>query len=89
MESIILLLASTNIDTGTVINTAITTIGLIVCSWIGYKVAKLNTKVDTYHKEVNGKMGQLLEVTEKAGKAEGKLEGRKEKQEETDAKGTH
>lgn len=85
-EPIILLLAATNMDTGTVVNTAITTIGLIVVAWIGYKVAKLNSKVDNYHKEVNGKMGQLLEVTAQAGKAEGNLEGRKANQEETDAK---
>lgn len=92
-EPIILILAAVNMDTGTVINTAITTLGLIVVSWISYKVAKLNVKADKldvkveeYHKEVNGKMGQLLEVTEKAGKAEGNIEGRKENQAETDAK---
>lgn len=62
----------------TIINTAISTIGVIVVAWIGYKVAKLNVKVDDYHKEVNGKMGQLLEVTKSASKAEGKLEGIKE-----------
>lgn len=67
---------------GTVINTAISTIGVIVVAWMGYKVAKLKSKVEDYHKEVNGKMGQLLEVTAKANKAEGKLE----EKEETEAK---
>lgn len=78
MEKNLLLLASTNMDTGTIINTAITTIGLIVVSWIGYKVAKLNVKVDKYHTEVNGKMSQLLDVTKQASKAEGKLEAKEE-----------
>lgn len=94
IESAVLLLAS--IDTGsniiTIIGTIIiaftTAITTIVVTWINYKVAKLNVKVDKYHTEVNGKMGLLLDATEKAGKAEGKAEGRKEKQEETDAKGT-
>lgn len=72
-----------SIDIGTVISTAITTVGLIVVAVINLKG---NKKIDNYHKEVNGKMGQLLEVTAQAGKAEGKLEERKANQEETDAK---
>lgn len=75
-----------SMDIGAVITTAITTIGLIVVAWIGFKVAKLNSKVDKYHTEVNGKMEKLLEVTKAAGKAEGNIEGRKAEQEETDAK---
>jgi len=38
--------------------------------------------VNAYHKTVNGKMGELLQVTKEASKAEGKLEN----QAETDAK---
>lgn len=89
IESAVLLLASTSTDAGTntsaviiAITSAITT---IVVAIIGFKVAKLNSKVDKYHTEVNGKMGQLLEVSKKASKAEGVLE-QKEKQAETDAK---
>lgn len=70
-------------DIATVVNTGITTIGLIAVAYLThYKVNKLNVKVDDYHKEVNGKMGQLLEVTKEASKAEGKLEQKAE----TDAK---
>lgn len=35
-----------------------------------------------YHKQVNGKMGELLDVTKKASKAEGNLEGRAEQKAE-------
>lgn len=69
-------------DTSSIITTAITTAGLIVVAWIGLKVAKLNVKVDNYHKEVNGKMTKLLEVTKTASKAEGKLEADKERKAE-------
>lgn len=63
-------------DTGDIITTSITTVGLIVVAVINYK---LGTKVEKYHKEVNGKMGQLLEVTKAASKAEGKLEANEER----------
>lgn len=33
-------------------------------------------KVEVYHAEVNGKMGQLLETTKALGKAEGKAESK-------------
>lgn len=62
-------------DIGAIISTAITTVGLIIVAILNIKG---NAKVDKYHKEVNGKMGQLLEVTKEASKAEGNLEGRKE-----------
>lgn len=32
---------------------------------------KANKKIDQYHKEVNGRMGELLETTKKLGNAEG------------------
>lgn len=63
-------------DAASIITTSITTIGLIVVAVINYK---LGTKVEKYHKEVNGKMGQLLEVTKAASKAEGKLEANEER----------
>lgn len=66
-------------DTGAIISTAITTIGLIIVAIINIKG---NAKVDRYHKEVNGKMGQLLEVTKEASKAEGKEEARQEAKDE-------
>lgn len=67
-----------HMDTAQIITTSITTAGLIVVAYINYKTG---TKVEKYHKEVNGKMGQLLEVTKKSSKAEGKLEGEKEAKE--------
>lgn len=66
-------------DIGSIITTTITTIGLIIVAILNIKG---NAKVDKYHKEVNGKMGQLLEVTKKASKAEGKLEEREERNSE-------
>lgn len=63
-------------DTAGIITTAITTVGLIAVAYINYKTG---TKVEAYHKEVNGKMTELLEVTSKASKAEGKLEAEEEK----------
>lgn len=35
---------------------------------------KISEKVDKYHKEVNGKMGELLITTKALGNAEGKAE---------------
>lgn len=43
---------------------------------------KGKNKIEAYHKEVNGKMGQLLDVSKTAAKAEGNLEGRSELKEE-------
>ena len=34
----------------------------------------INDKVDKYHKEVNGKMGELLDTTKALGNAEGRAE---------------
>jgi hypothetical protein len=47
---------------------------------------KIDDKIEKYHKEVDGKMGQLLEVTGAAKKAEGVIEGKEINQAETDAK---
>jgi hypothetical protein len=39
--------------------------------------AHISDKVDNYHKEVNGKMAQLLDTTKALGNAEGKAEQKK------------
>lgn len=58
----------------------ITTTGLIVSGVINTRQnKKIAAKVDSYHKEVNGKMGELLITTKALGNAEGKAE-----QKETD-----
>lgn len=58
----------------------ITTAGLIISGMITTKQNKrIAEKVDSYHKEVNGKMGELLVTTKALGNAEGKAE-----QKETD-----
>lgn len=58
-----------------IIISAITTIGLIITSVINSRQnKKISNKVDGYHKEVNGKMGELLDTTKALGKAEGKAE---------------
>lgn len=88
IQSAVLLLTSIDTGIGAIIIAITSGITTMVVAWIGYKVAKLNVKVDKYHTEVNGKMTQLLDVTAKAGKEEGKELGRKEKQEEIDAKGS-
>lgn len=59
-------------------------IGLVVVVFQGFislnigrvnnKVEKVENKVDTVHQQINSRMDQLLEVTEKASKAEGKAE---------------
>lgn len=41
---------------------------------VNNKVEKVENKVDTVHQQINSRMDQLLEVTEKASKAEGKAE---------------
>ncbi len=48
----------------------------------------LKNKIKNVHKEINGRMGELMEVTKKASKAEGNLEGREELKEEQNG-GTH
>lgn len=63
---------------GIVLTTIISSIALV------YTVKGKN-RVEEYHKEVNGKMGQLLDVSKTAAKAEGNLEGRADlKQEQKD-----
>lgn len=39
---------------------------------------KGKNKIEAYHKEVNGKMGELLDTTKALGKAEGKAEQKEE-----------
>lgn len=53
----------------------VTTIGLVITTLINSKQNReIKTKVDNYHKEVNGKMTDLIETTKALGKAEGKAE---------------
>jgi hypothetical protein len=53
----------------------ITTIGLIVVAYLNTRQnKKISEKVDGYHKEVNGKMGELLTTTKALGNAEGKAQ---------------
>jgi len=47
---------------------------------------KTNETMEKYHKEVNSKMTELLQVTGEAEKAKGVKEGRESNQAETDAK---
>lgn len=54
---------------------AITPLGI---AWIAYKQSKIGKKVDNYHKEVNGKMGELLDTTKKLGNAEGRADLKEE-----------
>ena len=68
-------------------SSAFTTLGLIVVAYINTRQNKLiSGKVDEYHKDVNGKMGQLLKVTGEAEKAKGVKQGSEENQAKTDAK---
>ena len=70
-----------------VITAGITTIGLIVVAYLNTKQnRKISDKVDGYHKDVNGKMGELLRVTGEAEKAKGVKQGSEENQAKTDAK---
>jgi hypothetical protein len=58
-----------------VVPSAITTIGLIVVAYLNTRQnRKISEKVDGYHKEVNGKMGELLTTTKALGNAEGKAQ---------------
>lgn len=69
------------------INIIVTTIGLIVVAYLNTRQNKvISNKVDDYHKDVNGKMGELLKVTGEAEKAKGVKQGSEENQAKTDAK---
>ena len=58
-----------------VVPSVITTIGLIVVAYLNTRQnRKISEKVDGYHKEVNGKMGELLTTTKALGNAEGKAQ---------------
>lgn len=53
----------------------ITAAGLVISGVINTRQnKKIVEKVDQYHKEVNGKMGELLVTTKALGNAEGKAE---------------
>lgn len=56
---------------GIIITAILSLVGLI------YTVKGKN-KIEAYHKEVNGKMSELLDVSKTAAKAEGKLEAKEE-----------
>ena len=62
-----------------VVPSVITTIGLIVVAYLNTRQnKKISEKVDGYHKEVNGKMGELLTTTKALGNAEGKAQEKAE-----------
>lgn len=70
-----------------VVGSLTTTLGIIVVAWLNTRHNKaINNKVDEYHKDVNGKMGELLRVTGEAEKAKGVKQGSEENQAKTDAK---
>lgn len=52
----------------------VVTIATTLITAIFYKMNKMNNKVDEYHSEVNGRMGELLDTTKAQGKAEEKNE---------------
>jgi hypothetical protein len=81
----------TDLVTIALISSGSTTLGLIITGLFNsYQNRKISSKVDGYHKEVNGKMGELLEVSKSASKAEGILEGRAVlKEEQKDEKDHH
>ena len=70
-----------------VVGSLTTTLGIIVVAWINAKQRKESTQqnkeivgaVQEYHKEVNGKMGELLKVTGEAENAKGFKKGKEEK----------
>lgn len=59
-----------------------TTLGIIVVAWLNTRQNRLiskqsesiDKKVEDYHKEVNGKMGELLDTTKALGNAEGRAQ---------------
>lgn len=68
-------------NTAKVLMAIIALIGTVVTPIVVvYVNNRTNKKVDAYHKEVNGKMGELLETTKKLGKEEGKAEEKAKKQ---------
>ncbi len=63
-----------------VATSSITTLGLVIVAYINtHQNRKIAAKVDDYHKEVNGKMGELLKVTGEAENAKGFKKGKEEK----------
>ena len=59
-----------------VVGSLTTTLGIIVVAWLNTRQNKvISTKVDDYHKAVNGNMDKLLKVTGEAEKAKGVKEG--------------
>lgn len=65
-----------------IITSTTTILSVVITGFINSRatrkhVCDLNNKVDEYHKEVNGKMGVLLETTKALGIKEGKEEEKK------------
>lgn len=64
----------------------IKTVGIVITTIFSFAglvyTVKSKNKVEEYHREVNGKVSKLLEVTGEAEKAKGNLEGRAELKEE-------
>jgi len=55
-----------------VVGSFTTTLGIIVVAWLNTRQNRvISDKVDGYHKEVNGKMGELLTTTKALGIKEG------------------
>ena len=57
-------------------------ISLVITLLIKRKIEIVDVKVDTYHKEVNGMKGELVEAVKAKGEAEGNLKGRLEQTQE-------
>ena len=72
--------------TSTVLIAGLSTITAVVGGIVTYKIAKLNTKVDSYHKEVNGMKTQLVEEVRAGAQAMGEKKGAEDNQAATDAK---
>jgi len=54
-----------------------TTFGIIVVAWLNTRQNRvISTKVDDYHKAVNGNMDKLLKVTGESEKAKGVIQGK-------------
>jgi uncharacterized membrane protein YgaE (UPF0421/DUF939 family) len=52
--------------------------GVGLAGYISIKLAKVNTKVEQYHAEVNGNMHKLLKTTEELATAKEKARGKAE-----------
>lgn len=61
----------------------ISAIGAVVSLGTVALTLMIKSRVDTIHKDVNGKMAQLLEVSGAAAKAEGKEEGIQQQKDES------